>query len=179
VNTITPHEGLVATVKEKGLAEVIIQPGSSGIPGAAQEVNSKVCHCTTDGSTITIEVENRAGADVGDLVLVDRETGALKRNVAVLLGIPALGAILGILVALLLTAVLSLGASAWTVCPAGGLVTGVIAGMVVFRRVSSGHRPFISRVIRTRLEMASMPLGEQCTVKKNDGSCDACASPFS
>jgi len=172
------YEGLVATLKDNGLVEVIIRPESTGVPGVSQEVNSKVCHCTTDGSTITIDVENRAGAEVGDWVLVNREKGVLRRNAAVLLGIPALGAILGILIALLLNAGFSLGDAVWTVCPAGGILIGIIVGISMFRRVSAGSGPFISRVITTRLEMASMPPGKQCPVKRTDGICDTCAGPF-
>jgi hypothetical protein len=172
VYIMAAYEGLVATLKESGLAEVIIQPRSAGVPGVSREINSKVCHCTTDGSTITIDVENRAGAEVGDTVLVDRERGALKRNVATLLGIPALGAILGIPVALLLTAGFSLGAIPWTACPVGGLLMGIVVGIWVFRRVSAGSRPFISRIIKTGLQMVSMLVGEQCPMKKRDGKCD-------
>lgn len=172
------YEGLVAVLKKNGLAEVIIQPESTGVPGVSQEVNSKFCHCATDGSTITIDVENRAGAGVGDWVAVDREKGTLKRNAAVLLGIPALGAILGILIALLVNAGFSLGVLVWAVCPAGGAIIGIIVGAAIFRRASADSRPFISRVMMTRLEMASMPPGKQCPVKRTDGTCDTCAVPF-
>ena len=173
------YEGLVATLKNNGLVEVIIQPESAGVPGVSREVNSKVCHCTTDGSTVTIDVENRAGAEVGDWVVVDRERGALKRNTAALLGLPSLGAILGILMALLLTAGFSLGAILWSVCPAGGLLIGIIVGISAFKRVSAHSAPFISRVVKTRLEMASMPANEQCSIKKTDRTCDTCIGPFS
>jgi uncharacterized protein YacL len=178
VNTMAAYEGLVASLKGNGRAEVIIQPGSSGIPGVSREVNSRVCHCTTDGSTITIDVENRAGAEVGDWAVVDREKGALKRNVATLLGIPALGTVVGVLVALIVTAGFSFGTTAWIVCLLGGLFIGIVIGITIFRRVSAGSRPFISRVVRTRLEMASMPLGQQCPTKKKDGTCGTCSGFF-
>ncbi|MBW1908344.1 MAG: hypothetical protein JRJ11_02215 [Deltaproteobacteria bacterium] len=55
------HEDFVATLKEDGKAEVIIQPGSMGVPGASPQINRRVCHCATDGSTITIEALNRVG----------------------------------------------------------------------------------------------------------------------
>lgn len=173
------YEGFVASLKDNGRAEVLIQPGSSGIPGVSREVNSKVCHCTTDGSTITIDVENRAGAEVGDWVAVDREKGALKRNIAALLGIPLLGTLAGVVVALLLTAGFSFGTIAWMACLPAGLFIGIVIGITVFRRVSAGSRPFLSRVVRTRLQMVSMPPGEQCPTKKRDGTCDTCAGPFS
>ncbi len=125
IYNMAAYEGFVATLKENGLAEVVIQPESAGVPGVSQEVNGKVCHCTTDGSTITIDVENRAGAEVGDWVAIDREKGALKRNIVALLGLPALGAILGIVAAFLLSAGFLWGSAVWIVCPAGGLFIGI------------------------------------------------------
>ncbi len=169
------YEGIVTEMKEGGKVEVLIQPGSAGIPGASMEVNNKVCHCTTDGSSIRIDVENKVGAGVGDWVLVNRETRALIRNAAALLGIPFLGGALGLFLGLMLSTGLSLGATIWIIFVAGGLLIGVVAGVSVYKRVSPGSRPFIDRVIRTRSEIASMPQGERCTVRKSDGTCDACA----
>jgi hypothetical protein len=168
------YEGIVTAVKEDGKTEVLIHPGSAGIPGVSMEVNNKVCHCTTDGSSIRIDVENGVGAAVGDWVLVSRETGALIKNAAALLGIPFLGGTFGIFLALMLTTGLSLGAATWIIFAAGGVVVGIVVGVSVYRRVSPGSRPFIDRVIKTRSEIASMPPGEQCTVRKSDGACDAC-----
>jgi hypothetical protein len=107
------YEGLVAGLKDNGRAEVIIQPGNSGVPGVPEEVNSRFCHCATGGSTIRIDVENRAGAEVGDWVLVNRERGVLKRNAGALLGIPGMAAILGIITALILASGFSVGPAVW------------------------------------------------------------------
>jgi hypothetical protein len=169
------YEGIVTEMKEGGKAEVLIQPGSAGIPGASMEVNNKVCHCTTDGSSIRIDVENKVRAGVGDWVLVNTETRALIRNAAALLGIPFLGGAFGLFLALMLSTGLSFGAIIWVIFVAGGLLIGVVAGVSVYKRVSPGSRPFIDRVIRTRSEIASMPQGEHCTVRKSDGTCDSCA----
>jgi len=76
-------------------------------------------------------VENRAGTEVGDWVVVP------------------------------LTAGFFLEAILWSLCPAGGLSIGIVVGITVFKRISAGSRPFISKVIKTRLEMASMPVGAQ------------------
>jgi len=169
------YEGMVTAVKEDGKAEVLIQPGSAGIPGASMEVNNKVCHCTTGGSSIRIDVENGVGAAVGDWVLVNRETGALVKNAVALLGIPFLSGTFGIFLALMLTTVLSLGAPSWIIFAAGGLLIGIVVGVSVYKRISAGSGPFINRVIKTQSEIASMPPGEHCTVRKSDGTCDACA----
>jgi len=90
------HEDFVATLKEDGKAEVIIQPGSMGVPGASPQINRRVCHCATDGSTITIEALNRVGAGVGDWVSVSRNATEMIRNAALLLGIPIIGLIAGL-----------------------------------------------------------------------------------
>jgi len=172
------YEGIVATLKEGGKAEVIIQPGNSGIPGVSKEVNSKVCHCTTDGSTITIGVENRAGAEVGDWVLISREKDALIRNAGALLGIPAIGGVLGVVAALILTVGFSAGTGAWIISPVCGGLVGIVSGVMVFRRISACSQPFISRIIKTRLEMAGMPADEQCPIRRTDGTCDTCSGSF-
>ncbi|MBW1783004.1 MAG: SoxR reducing system RseC family protein, partial [Deltaproteobacteria bacterium] len=96
------YEGLVASVDKDGKAEVIIGPDSSGIPGASPRVNRHVCHCATDGSTLTIEALNRVGAGVGDRVIVSRDTAGLVKNAAVLLGIPLMALTAGIALAVFL-----------------------------------------------------------------------------
>ncbi len=169
------YEGLVAGLKGKGRAEVIIQPGNSTVPGVPEEVNSRFCHCATGGSTIRIDVENRAGAEAGDWVLINREKGVLKRNAGALLGIPVVAAILGMGTALILAGGFSGGPAVWIGLPAGGLLMGIVVGIWVFRRVSAGSQPFISRIIRNRREMASISVGTQCSLKKRDRTCDTCA----
>jgi hypothetical protein len=169
------YEGIVTEMKEDGKAEVLIQPRSAGIIGASAEVNNKVCHCTPDGSSIRIDVENKVGAGVGDWVLVNREMRALMRNAAALLGIPSLGGAFGLFLALMLSTGLSLGATTWVIFAAGGLLIGIVVGVSVYKRVAPGSQASIDRVIRTRSEIASMPQGEHCTIRKSDGTCDTCA----
>lgn len=172
------YEGLVAGIKEDGKAEVVIQPGSPGIPGTSREVKRKVCHRATDGSTITIEAENRVGAGVGDRVSVNRETTALLKNAAALLGIPAIGIIAGIAIAALLTGGFSTHITSGMLTIAACLLLGIIIGVLTFRRVSAGNQPVIGRIIRRRLEMPSIPGDDKCSFEKPNAICDGCAGPF-
>jgi hypothetical protein len=172
------YEGIVAALKENGEAEVVIRPGSAGIPGVSEEVNNKVCHCTTDSSAVKILAENRARAHEGDWVLIHRETGALVKNVLTLTGFPAVGLILGISGAYGLTGGFSTRAAAGTFAVAVGLFLGIAVGVRVFRRISGAGKAVVTRVIRTRLEVASMSQETKCPVRKKDRLCDSCAGPF-
>jgi hypothetical protein len=78
------YEGHIACLKEDGRAEVIIEPGNTGVPGASPKINRRVCHCVTDGSNLKIEAFNRAGAGVGDQVSVGLETSGLVKNAVAL-----------------------------------------------------------------------------------------------
>ncbi len=172
------YEGIVAALKENGEAEVVIRPGIVGIPGVSEEVSNKVCHCTTDSSTVRIAAENGLGANVGDWVLVRRDTGALVRNFLALTGFPALGIILGIIGAYGLTDGFSKGAAEGTIVVSVGLFIGVAVGVGVFRSISRASQSVISRVVRNRLEMASTAAGASCPERKKDSLCDSCAGPF-
>ncbi|NVM20927.1 MAG: SoxR reducing system RseC family protein [Desulfobacterales bacterium] len=161
------YEGFVASITADRKAEVIISPGVPGIPGAP-EVSAKVCHCPTDGSSVTIEALNRAGAGVGDLVCISRTPGVLIKNAAALLGIPALGAILGLAAGARFA---GRGAIAFT---AVGLLLGIIVGAAIYRRLSVHNQPVISRVIRTRTQMASRFSANQSCFQDQDPTCRSC-----
>jgi hypothetical protein len=152
------YEGFVAGLKGDGKAEVIIRPGNPSIPGAP-EVSKKVCHCPTDNSSVTVEALNRAGAHVGDAVSISRNPRTLMKNAATLLGIPAIGLISGIVAGVILNqrfAVHPIGALAVAVA---GLLLGIIVAVLRYRRVSADNLPVITRIIKTRLEMAASSNG--------------------
>ena len=168
------YEGFVASVRDDGIAEVIIRPMSEGIPGATSYVNRRVCHCATDGSTLTVQALNSAGAGVGDRVSVNRSTKALVRNALALVGIPAAALCLGIAFASLLTR----GFTAFTT---GGLLSiltslaiGIAVGAIIFRRISAADAPVIDRIVQTRKEWASMTVGGPFPCEDGSTSCEAC-----
>lgn len=141
------NEGFVATLKKDGKAEVVIQPVSAGIPGASDCVNRHVCHCLTEGSTITIEALNRVGAEVGDYVTVLQGTSGLLKNAVALLGIPVMGLIGGILLAAFITDGFSFRIAGGMIAMAASLFFGIAIGVRIFRRVSAGNPPVIEQII--------------------------------
>ena len=168
------YEGLVTNLKEDGRAEVVIQPISSGIPGASSRVNRHVCHCATDGSTITIDAVNSAGADVGDRVFVNRDTSGLVKNAAVLLGIPLMGLFAGIALAAVLTQGFAFHVTVGIVAVAVSFLLGIVIGVSLFKRASAGSQPVIDQIVKTRLEAASIFGAKPCARETGDRSCDGC-----
>jgi len=168
------YEGFVATLKKDGKAEVVIQPGSMGIPGASPQVNRRVCHCATDGSTITIEALNSVGAGVGDRVSVSRDASALIKNAAVLLGIPLMGLFAGIALAAVLTHGFAFHMIVGIFAVAVSFLPGIVIGVSVFKRVSAGGQPVIDRIVKTPLEAVSMSGENRCARESGDRNCDGC-----
>ena len=173
------HEGFVATLKRDDRAEVIIEPGSMGVPGASRQVNRHVCHCATDGSTITIEALNRVGAGVGDWVSVSRNTTEMIRNAAALLGIPIIGLIAGIILAAFLTDGFSLRLTGGIIAMAACVFSGIAIGALTFRRVSTGSQPVIERIIKKRRQGESLFSDNQYFPDESNRGCDTCAGSFS
>jgi|GEM_PF-829594 len=173
------NEGFVATLRKDGMAEVVIQPVSSGIPGASPRVNRHVCHCATEGSTLTIEALNRVGAEVGDYVSVFRDSSGLLRNAASLLGIPAAGLLGGILLAAFLTDGFSYRIAAGMIAMAASLFSGIAIGVLVFRRVSAGNPPVIEQIIEKGWKGAPLCSDRRIFLSEPEGVCKACAGSFS
>jgi positive regulator of sigma E activity len=172
------HEGFVATLKGGDRAEVVIQPGSMGVPGVSPHVNRHVCHCATDGSTITIEALNRVGAGVGDWVSVSRNATEMIRNAALLLGIPTVGLIAGIILATFLTDGFSFRIAGGIIAMAACLLSGVTIGVLIFRRVSTGNQPVIEQIIEKRRPGDSFFSDKQYFSNESNKGCDSCTGPF-
>jgi len=167
------YEGLVTSLTADDKAEVLIRPGAPGIPGAP-ELSKKVCHTATDGSTIRIEVLNRVGAGVGDWVSLNRKAGVARRNAGALLGIPLLGALSGLVAAVVLTKSLATNIVGWVICVAIGLLFGIIMGHGVYRRISAHNQIVIGQVIRSASEMVSEFGDVQSRMEKASETCGDC-----
>jgi len=168
------HEGLIVSVKGNGKAKVIIGPDSSGIPGASRQVNRHVCHCATDGSTLMIEALNKAGAVVGDRVIVKLDTSGLLKNAAVLLGIPLTGLTAGIAFAAVLTHGFAFHMIGGIVAVTAAFLLGIGIAVSVFKRVSSGGPPVIDQIVEPR-ESTSIFGNNPCARESGDRSCDSCS----
>jgi len=179
IGPMPTNEGFVATLKKDGKAEVVIQPASSGIPGASPRVNRSVCHCVTEGSTITIEALNSVGAEVGDYVSVRRDTSGLLKNAAALLGIPLMGLIAGIILGDVLTDGFSFRIAGGIIAMAACLFSGIAIGALTFRRVSVGTSPVIEHIIEKRWKGGPLFSGNQICSLESKRDCNGCAGSFS
>lgn len=173
------YEGIVSGLKVDGGAEVIIRPDSTGVPGVSPGVNRRVCHCASDGSTLVIEAFNRAGAGIGDRVLVSRDSSGLIKNAAALLGIPAGFLLTGLLFASLLGHVPAFHFIYGTAVAALFLIAGILLGVRVFKRVSAGNQPVIDSIVGTGPEESSLYEGNPFPKGIDCRSCDGCSGPFS
>jgi hypothetical protein len=88
------YEGYVASIKEAGKAEVIVQPETSGIVGAP-DVSRKICHCASGRSQVTLGALNSVQATVGDRVVVKVDASLPLRNAVALIGMPVFALVLG------------------------------------------------------------------------------------
>lgn len=173
------HEGFVATLKKDGKAEVVIQPVRPGVPGASSYVNRHVCHCASDGSTVTIEALNGVGAEVGDYVSVLRDTSGLLKNAASLLGIPVLGLIAGVIFAAVLTDGFASGIAGGIMAMAAGLACGITMGVLIFRRISVNSDPIIEHILQKRRQGDPLFTADQLCSAEPNRDCNACAGTFS
>jgi hypothetical protein len=158
------YEGFVASLGEDGRADVLIQPERSCIVGSP-ELDSKVCHCTSSGSRVTLEALNPLQAAVGDRVAVRVEASALMRNAGALIGIPILALILGWAASLLAPDGHLFGVPLKFLLVFLSLPVGIAVGIVLYRSLSGRDVPVINRIIQKRSEMASNfaePQGPAC-----------------
>jgi len=159
------YEGLVERVTNDEEAEVLIKPGAQGIVGAP-EVSKKVCHSASDGSFVRTETLNKAGAQVGDWVAVTHKPGVLLKNCLTLLGIPVAGGIVGLVVGMA-------SGGGMAMFGAAGVVLGIVGGVAIYR--SSGKNiPMITRVIKSREELASFVKEEPVVEDNGCALCTQC-----
>jgi len=173
------NEGFVTTLKNDGKAEVVIQPVRTGVPGASSYVNRHVCHCASDGSTVTIEALNGAGAEVGDYVSVLRDTSGLLKNAVALLGVPVLGLIAGIIFAAVLTHGFSSRIAGGWIVMVAGLTCGVTVGVLIFKRMSVNSDPVIEHILQKRRQGDALLTADQLCSAEPNRNCNACAGTFS
>ena len=145
------HAGFVTNLRENGTADVVIRPGTPGIPNAP-EVSRRVCHEPTDGSTVTVEAWNKAGAQVGDWVAVSQSPSALRNNAVTLLGIPGMGLILGIVAGAIVYQNSGHHTTGAVIVGAGVLLLANAIAAVKYKRQSADKPPVITRIIKTHQE---------------------------
>ena len=172
---MTHYEGIVSKILKSGMAEVIIRPATGGISGAPESVNRRLCHCSSEGSTLTVEALNTAQARVGDFVGVRCGKGAPVRNAAMLIGIPLTGLVTGIAAAFQMTEVFSTQLAEGIIVMGTIFLLGMAAGVLLFRKYSISYEAVIEQVIRKSEEPALVdstrgPSAKECT------SCSGCSA---
>ena len=168
------YQGLVTRILNQDRAEIAIAPGEQRIHDAP-EVSNRVCHSCTDGSTVRLEVINRAGAEEGDWVLLIRSAAAIKENVKSLLGIPLLSAVLGAGVGWALTMVWGPHAAIPMVGAALGLLVGLLIGVKRYRRVAAANPLIITRIVKKRAELDAMVQAKTDSSPGGESLCGPCA----
>lgn len=143
-------EGLIASIREDGSAEVIIQTNDPVCIPCAPDI--EVCQCSKGSSSLTVEVLNKAGASAGDLVFLSRKPGALMKAVATLLGIPLLGAAFGIIASVILYRLSAIHITGVVLVAVVCSLFGIIIASVTYRRVSAENQLFITRIIRSGMK---------------------------
>jgi YHS domain-containing protein/positive regulator of sigma E activity len=138
-------EGLVARVETNGKAQVMIHTNES-VSGCASRTGH--CHCSGGGAGgLTIAVQNRAGAQPGDYVSVGFVPGAGVKSVAVMLGIPFFGLMIGVIMGSILFQNGHLSSTGAVLAGAGFWALAILAAVVVYRRISEDIQPFTERII--------------------------------
>ncbi len=152
----------------------MIQPVRPGVPGASSYVNRHVCHCASDGSTVTIAALNGVGAEVGDYVSVLRDTSGLLKNAVALLGVPVLGLIAGVILAGVLTDGFSTDIAGGIMAMAAGLVCGITMGVLIFKRISVNIDPIIEHIIQKRRQGDPLFTADQLCSAQPNRDCRSC-----
>ena len=168
------NEGFVTALKKDGKAEVVIQPVRTGVPGASSYVNRHVCHCASDGSTVTIEALNGVGAEVGDYVSVLQDTSGLLKNALALLGVPVLGLIAGVTFAAFLTHGFSSRIAGSWIVMAVFFLCGITTGVLIFRRISVGNGPVIEQIVQKSGEGNPLARSHHLCIDGLNRDCRSC-----
>ena len=97
------------------------------------------------------------------------------KNAAVLLGIPVFGGISGLLGGAVFMGGFSVHMTGTVVFAVVGLLLGIVIGGVAYKRVLPNDPPIISRVIRTRAEVASLSEDNPSDLQNAGVGCDGCS----
>jgi len=165
------YEGLVTKKKNSELVEVIIVPSSKGIPGASETINQQVCHCAADGSQVPTEAINTIGAEVGDWVVIHRDSSALWRNALVIIGIPLLGLIVGLTITYSLTNGFASFSTRALMAGGAPLVASVVFVLFAFDRLYKPSTPIVASIL-TKASDLNHP--QVCPTDADADICKSC-----
>lgn len=140
--------GIVTAILEHGKAEVAIL-NDDILPGCSSRTEH--CHhCSEGTSSLVIKVSNKAGAGTGDRVSVVFKAGAVLKSVAILLGIPMIGILMGAILGNSLYESSRLSQGSAFLAGTGCFGFAVLVAFMSYRRFSEEIQPYIDRVIAVR-----------------------------
>ena len=139
------EEGLIASIDDKGWAEVVTQRRDAC--GGCHA--GHYCTAFAGSSKMLIKAANRIGAGEGDLVSIDLVSGSIIRISAILYIIPVLGLIFG---AVLGSALDPGWFDATTLFTLVGLAMGLFVTVLISRHLSKKEEftPVITGIIKSR-----------------------------
>lgn len=168
------YEGLVTDIQSEGRVQVTIRPSKMGIPGAP-EVSRRVCHSSTNGSIVRVDVLNEVGAAMGDWVSVRQTDGVVRKNVAVLIGIPLSGGILGMVAALSVTLATAVFYPVlWLLFAGLGLLGGILAGQRIYSRSARHNQLVVQQILRPAKDLRAQFGDVRTRMEKAATSCGDC-----
>ena len=112
---------------------------------------SQFCHALTNCTTLETKVLNKAGAGVGDLVMIHLSSHTVLKGALVLYLIPVLGLLTGAVAGSGFSKQLAIGETgAALVFGLAGLVLGFIITAMISKRMSVGNRliPEITHIVK-------------------------------
>ena len=140
--------GRVTHTSEDGWATVVTQRKDACHSCEA----SQFCNALTNCNKLETRALNKAGAGVGDLVMVHLSPHAVLKGALVLYLIPALGLLTGAAAGSGFSKQLALGETGAAIFfGLAGLVLGFIITAMISRRMSAGNRltPEITHIVKT------------------------------
>ena len=141
-------QGIVTAIPEEGKAQVAILTEDT-LPGCSSKTEH--CHhCSEGTSSLVVKVSNKAGAGIGDNVSVLFKSGAVLKSVAILLGIPMTGILVGAILGNSLHETSRLSPGGAFLAGAGCLGFAVLVAFMSYKRFSEDLQPYIDRVIAVR-----------------------------
>jgi hypothetical protein len=167
------YKGLISSLKKDGEVVVSLRSDDAGVVGAP-EMNEIACHCVTEGSSVTFDAINSAGAEVGDLVYVNYDRGNLLQNIVLLLGLPVAGVLIGIAAGATLIGNFSTHNVVLIISSILGFLAGAAIGMMIYRKLSTDNLPVVTGIIMRRSELMSSLDSNKDTVCVDDKSCSEC-----
>ena len=167
--------GIVTNVKNGGTVDVIIGPSQQSIPHAPESINQRVCHCSSDSSSVIITAIDRVGAHVGDYVSVSRSTSIIIKNLIFFIGLPVAGLALGLITHLVAGVSSHMG---YIILSAAlSLMAGSSIGIYLYKKTSH-EDPFVLNEIISRAgdEMKMVSSGGFSCIPGSE-YCNSCSIP--